>query len=329
VTSVLGVDVGATKSDVLIADETGAVLAFTRAEGANWELIGLSAAYERLAQAVEEALAQARLSSSDLAAAGYGLAGLDWPSDHDRLLPAIRQLGIDGPQILVNDAFAALWAGTREGCGVVVIAGTGSVAAGRNLAGEEARTIGGTYPWGDFGGAIDIVRAAIYAVATAHTGRGRPTALSGRLVEVSGARSVEDLLEGLARKRLRLGANAAPQVIDVAREGDAVAQEIARRAGRELAESALAVAHRLTMESESFDLVLAGGVFRCGYDLLTDTLADKVMASAPKAKLVLLDTPPVIGAVLLGFDSLGMPLRERAYRRLVSEASREQSNFQC
>jgi N-acetylglucosamine kinase-like BadF-type ATPase len=328
VTAVLGVDVGATKSDVLIAEDTGAILAFTRTKGANWELIGLSAAYDRLAQAVEQTLAQARLSSADLAAAGYGLAGLDWPSDHDRLLPVIRRLGLDGPQILVNDAFVALWAGTREGCGVVVIAGTGSVAAGRNRGGDEARTIGGTYPWGDFGGAIDIVRAAIYAVATAHTGRSRQTALSKRLVEVSGARSVEDLLEGLARKRLRLGASAAPQVIEVARGGDAVAQEIARRAGRELAESALAIVRRLDMESEPFDLVLAGGVFRCGYDLLLDTLAEKVMAAAPRAKLVHLDSPPAVGAVLLGFDSLGMPLPERAYRRLVSEGREKQTDLQ-
>jgi len=294
-----------------------------RREGANWEVIGLPAAYDILAEAVECATVQARISSADLGASAYGLAGLDWPSDHKRLLPVIRQLGVSGPQVLVNDAIVALWAGTRHGYGVVVIAGTGSVTAGRNRIGEEARTIGKAYPFGDFGGAIDIVKAAIYAIATAHTGRGRPTALSKCLVKVSGAHSVEDLLEGLARKRLRLGPEAAPCVFEMAQAGDGVAQDIARQAGRELAENALAIARRLGMGSEEFDIVLSGGVFRSGYSELVDTFAATINASAPQASLVQLSSPPVIGAVLLAFQALSTPLAEEAYHRLVSEACKK------
>ena len=319
--AVLAVDAGATKTDVMVVCDDGVILSFAKGQCGNWESIGLEAAGAVYKQTTREALSVASLSAEKLCAGGYGLAGLDWPSDHRRLRPLIERLGVRGPQVLVNDAFVALWAGTGNGRGVVVIAGTGTTIAGRNSAGYEARTLGMGYPFGDFGGAQDLVRAAVHAVATAYTGRGPSTALSGRLVEVSKARDVGDFLERLARRCLRLDAAVAPHVLDVARAGDQVAQGIFRRAGHELGENAIAVIRRLGLETEAFDLVLAGGVFRAESRMLLDGLEQTVLAVAPLVNPVLLQEPPVVGAALLAFEAVGTPLSGDSFVRLLEEAA--------
>src|SRR5690348_13397893 len=94
----LGIDAGGTKTHALIADQDGAVLGIGRAGTGNWERAGLAGAGQALARALGEALAGAGLRTSDLCAAAYGLAGLDWPSDEARLAPIIDQLSVPGPR---------------------------------------------------------------------------------------------------------------------------------------------------------------------------------------------------------------------------------------
>ena len=65
-----------------------------------------------LTQALDGALSSAGLRKADLRAAGYGLAGMDWPSDEPRLLLVLQQLELPGPHVLVNDAYVALRAGS-------------------------------------------------------------------------------------------------------------------------------------------------------------------------------------------------------------------------
>ena len=319
--AVLGIDAGATKTHALVASDDGAILGFAEGQCGNWESVGLEAAGVVYAGAAREALSTAGMSPEQLCAGGYGLAGLDWPSDRVRLLPLIERLGVGGPQLLVNDAFVALWTGTGDGCGVVVIAGTGTTVAGRNRSGEEARTLGMGYPFGDFGGAGDIVRAALHAIAIAYTWRGAPTALSDRFLQLTGSRNAGELLERVARGSLELDAAMAPQVLDVAQGGDKVAQEIVTRAGRELGENSVAVIRRLGLEGEAFDVVLAGGVLRAGDRTMLDTLEQTVRRKAPLANLTLLTVPPVVGAVLLAFDAAGPPLAGDSYHRLLEKAA--------
>ncbi|MBO9322880.1 MAG: ATPase, partial [Roseiflexus sp.] len=133
---VLGIDAGGSKTHALIADLEGRVVGWGQSGPGNWEGVGLDGAAAAYAQAVDAALEVAGISRDALIAAGYALAGLDWESDHDRLTPVVTRLGVPGPFILVNDAFGALRAGSADGCGVVVIVGTGSTVAGRNRRGD-------------------------------------------------------------------------------------------------------------------------------------------------------------------------------------------------
>ena len=321
----VGVDAGGTKTHALVADESGEVLGVGRAGTGNWEGVGLDGALAALRQAVGEALAAARTSPQEVTAAGYGLAGLDWPSDEARLRPLVEELGLSGPAVLVNDTFVALRAGAREPWGVVIVAGTGTTAAGRNRRGEMARTLGLGYPFDDWGSAPDLAQAALHAVARAYTGRGPATALSDRLVRLVGAADVADLLEGVSRWRYNLF----PLVADVVRAlmeeadgGDGAAREIVLWAGRELGGGAIVVIRRLGMEDEEFDLVLAGGLFRSASPLLLDTLRGTVQAVAPGARPVRLDVPPVVGGVLLAMDAVGWTVTPEVRRRLEEGARR-------
>jgi N-acetylglucosamine kinase-like BadF-type ATPase len=321
----VGVDAGGTKTHALVADESGEVLGVGRAGTGNWEGVGLDGALAALRQAVGEALTAARTSPREVTAAGYGLAGLDWPSDEARLRPLVDELGLSGPSVLVNDTFVALRAGAREPWGVVIVAGTGTTVAGRNRRGEMARTPGLGYPFDDWGSAPDLAQAALHAVARAYTGRGPATALSDRLVRLVGAADVADLLEGVSRWRYNLFplvADVVQALMEEADGGDGPAREILLRAGRELGGGAVVVIRRLGMEDEEFDLVLAGGLFRSASPLLLDALRGTVQAVAPGARPVRLDVPPVVGGVLLAMDAVGWAVTPEVRRRLEEGARR-------
>ena len=327
----VGVDAGGTKTHALVADESGEVLGVGRAGPGNWEGVGLDGALAALRRAVGEALSAARTSPQEVTAAGYGLAGLDWPSDEARLRPVVEELGLSGPAVLINDTFVALRAGAREPWGVVIVAGTGTTVAGRNRRGEMARTLGLGYPFDDWGSAPDLAQAALHAVARAYTGRGPATALSDRLVRLVGAADVADLLEGVSRWRYNLFplvADVVQALMEEADGGDGAAQEILLRAGRELGGGAVVVIRRLGMEGEEFDLVLAGGLFRSATPLLLETLRGTVQAVAPGARLVRLEVPPAIGGVLLAMDAVGWAVTPEVRRRLEEEARRHLAQTQ-
>ncbi len=318
-TLVVGVDGGGTKTHAVVADETGAMLGFATHGPSNWESVGLRGAADALREAIANALEQAGASSSDLAGAAFGLAGVDWESDLPRMRGVIDQLRLPCPYELVNDAFVALRAGTEASYGVVLVAGTGSVAAGRNREGRVFRTLGEGPILGDVGAASDVSDAAVRAVADAYTGRGPATVLTAELCDLTGCGSAAEFLEWYSRglEQLRDGAAA---VVRAADGGDRVAQGIMRWAGTALGGSAALVARQLDMLGGEFDVVLSGGLFRAGSAMLTDSLTGVLHPVAPHARLVHLDPPPVVGAVLMAFDTGGLPLGTDCRRRLEEAA---------
>jgi N-acetylglucosamine kinase-like BadF-type ATPase len=183
---------------------------------------------------------------------------------------------------------------------VVVIAGTGTVVAGRNREGKTFRTLGLGRVLGDEGSASDVSEAALRAVARAYVGRGPATSLSEGLCRLQGVGTVAQLLEEFSRGG-EPELNAAPLVLEHAARGDQAAVEIVEWAGRELGEAALAVATHLEMRSEPFELVLSGGLFHGVSELLERRIAQEVPSALPTR----LETPPVAGALLTALEQLG------------------------
>lgn len=317
----LGVDTGATKSQALIADETGRILGRGNGGPGNWESVGWAGARQVLGEIIGQALAAAGLSVDQLTAAGFGLAGYDWPEDRPPHEEILAEIGIACPYGLFNDAMLGLYAASPRGWGVVVAAGTSCNCYGRNPQGQLGRMGGASYLFGEYAGASEIVIAAKHAVAKEWSRRGPATALTQVLVEVAGAEDIEDLMAGLARGRYYVNAAAAPQVFAAAEAGDEVAREIIDWAGRSLAELVNGVAQQLDLTGESFDVVLAGSLFHGGERLIRP-LRQAVQAISPTVSFYHLSAPPVVGGLLMAMNQVG-PIDTTVRDRLVTELSKQ------
>ena len=314
---VLGLDAGATKTDVLLCERSGRVLGFARSGSGNWEAVGIEAASQALGDATRRALGAAGVFAADVEAAAFAVAGYDWPSDGPRLEPVLDSLGLAGRRRLYNDAYAALRAGTAAPNAIISAAGTGTVTAGRNAKGQTFRTLG--IGRGERGGALDLVERALDALADGHHRGDPPGALAELLCHEERVRSLPELFERLSRDqpgRRRL-TRLAPSVTRAARAGDSRALRVLARLGRGLARTVLVVARRLAVHQEAFDVVCAGGVHTAGGELAR-SFGQVVSRACPGATIRLLSVPPVAGAALLALDELG-PVSDATEARLLSE----------
>jgi N-acetylglucosamine kinase-like BadF-type ATPase len=302
----LGIDIGATKSHALIADEHGCAVGFGEGGPGNHEVVGYQGLTATLQQVTSQALAAAGITRCQVAVAGFGVAGYDWPSELPPTLEAIATLGLAAPLEVVNDTIIGLVAGAETGWGVAVIAGTSNNCWGWDAQHRIGRVTGNGGMFGEHGGSGELVQEAVAAVAKAWTRRGPPTALTEAFCRLVGASSDADLLEGLSQGWYDIGAAAAPLVFQTAEAGDPVALGVVRWAAVELASLANGVIRQLHLEDQTFDVVLVGSMYNGGL-LLLEPMRAAVQAAAPGARFVRLTVPPVVGAVLLAMQAGGLP----------------------
>ena len=323
----LGVDVGATKTHALITDENGQAVGFGRGGPGNHQVVGYSGLQAVLRLAVGQALDNAALSASQIAGAGFGIGGYDWPQQLNEHLAAVAPLGLECPVEVVNDSVIALLAGASKGWGVVLIAGTGNNCRGRDASGREARITGEGERFGEFGGAGELVERAIGAVAHEWSQRGPKTALTRLFIDRAGAKDLNDLIEGIDLGRYHADASWAPTVFQAAQSGDEVARAVITWSARELGQSASGVIRQLGIQELEFEVVLAGSLFDGGA-LYVEPLETTILEVAPRARFVRLTVPPVVGAVVLAVRSAGtdphairLPLIESTKEMLKATAA--------
>jgi N-acetylglucosamine kinase-like BadF-type ATPase len=312
----LGIDVGSSKTHALLVDETGVCIGFGKSSGGNHQGVG----YERLKHVLMGSFEQAREMSgvdvADITGAGFGVAGYDFLSDRERHLQAISALGLSCPVEVVNDGVNGLLAGARRGIGVNVTAGSSNNCRGRGRNGQEGRIVGNGPTFGEYGGAIEIVERGLQLVSHAWIKRIPPTELTKIYIEALGAKNEMDLMEGLSNGQYHLFPFLAIQVIDAARNGDDAACEIMRWAGEELGWLAVSVARQINMENDEVDIIQSGSVFEAG-ELIMNPMREIVLGHCPKANLIRLDGPPVVGAVILGMEKVnfdGYSIRDTIVR---------------
>jgi N-acetylglucosamine kinase-like BadF-type ATPase len=322
---VLGIDVGGTKTHCLVAGEDGAIAGFGAAGCGSYEYHGVGPALVENRKAVEAALASAAARVESLAGVGLGVAGADLPPDFEMLerevyTPLFGRL----PRVFKNDSFAALRGGTRDSYGIAIACGTDSVCAGINRAREETRA-GGFGP--EFGNRCSgrlIGRAGLMEVWRAREDIVPPTLMTERFVARAGCRDVDEMFLAFYTGRLKYEdlEPMAAIVFDAAVAGDHAAHGILADGGAFLASMVNAVARRLRMTQDAFDVVMAGSVFRGEGDSLTDALRAGVAVQCPRARCVLPVYQPVAGALFMGLDAAGWtsPARLRAFEESVGAA---------
>lgn len=296
---VLGVDGGGTKTDVVVADLRGDVIAQVRVGGTNHESIGLAAAVSELCRGVHEALDAAHARPDEVVASAFGLAGVDWASDELTLDTAIAEFGLAGRRRVCNDSEVALRAGTTSGFGIVASIGTGAITAGVGRDGRRFRTM--SVGWGEPCGAASIAADALHAIAAEHHRTAPASSLTPIVLEALGVPDVPALFEAVSRGRLRPHGRLAPIVFDAALAGDDVAARLVDRSAVAHAAMVVGVADHLDLVADEFELVTSGGVLAAGGPF-ADRFAGHVREHCPGVRLVPLSRPPVHGAVVVALE---------------------------
>jgi N-acetylglucosamine kinase-like BadF-type ATPase len=315
----LGADLGATKTHTLIVDETGHALGFGESGPGNHESVGYDGMFQAMHNGMEQALHAADLTKEEIAGAGFGVAGYDWPSEIEATSSVIDRLGLSTPYIFVNDAVLGLVAGAEEGWGVVLVSGTGSNCRGWDREHKrEGRVTGHGVLMGEGAGGSELMHRCMQIIGYSWTKRLPKTALVEAIVTYVGAKDLEDLMRGYTTYEYKVGADGARIVFQVAEEGDQIARDLICWAGTELGELANAVIRQLEFENLAFDVVMTGSMFEGG-PMLIEPMRETINRLAPNARLVRLRVPPVIGAVMLGMEAAGMKVTPQI-RRTMNES---------
>ncbi len=305
----LGVDGGQSGTTAVIGDDRGNIVGWGSAGPCNH--VSAPEAKTKFLRVMRECLSQAAahggfepgLTRWHFRSACLGMSG--GLEDKSALL---HELVEADHMMITHDAAIAL-AGAHSGDpGIIVIAGTGSIAFGQNARGETARAGGWGYLFGDEGGAFDIARQALRAILREHEGWGARTALTPALLEAAAAKDPNEMLHFFytdAWPRARI-AELAMVVTRIAEEGDPIALRLLQQAAQELALLAGSVRRQLWSEGQAVRISWAGGVFASApllerFRMLIALEADAV-CEPPKHG-------PAAGALLLAYRAAGLHVR--------------------
>lgn len=265
----VGADVGGSKTAVAVSRD-GQIIGRAEGPGAAVRPGRALVSASTIADVVRQALAGAGLLLGDVLVVGAAGAGRE--PERDELRKALRGENVASSIIVTTDIEIALAAAFAEGPGIVVSAGTGSVAVGRDRAGKRHRIGGYGWQMGDEGSGYAIGRASLGAVSRAVDGRSPQTALSARLLKATRSESYDDLVRWAAGASPAEVAALAPHVLAVAAAGDPLAQGIADYAARELSQLAICLVPKMDI-APPVPVAVTGGLLGADQPLRKTLLA--------------------------------------------------------
>jgi len=253
----LAVDGGGTKTQAVVADLDGKVLARRLAPSSTVHNVGFEQSCQALTTAIEGALVnvlgpQARgegrvWRAARISAACFGLAGIDSPEDEAEFSRWVREQAITSRFAVVNDAELILAGGTPEGWGVALVGGTGSVCLGRTREGRTVR-VGGWGPiLGDEGSGYQIAVNTLRRATQTADGRASAKTLLDAVLRHWSLRDAVALIRYVHAADTTPSeiAGLASVVLDLAARGDADARAIVEEAAVDLARHVQAVIRKM------------------------------------------------------------------------------------
>lgn len=292
----LGIDGGGTHTTAWLADENLSCLACVKAGPSNPVKVGTANAQHELARAYNKALRVARVRPAKLDGVCAGLAGGDSAPIQRSMLRWMRKAIPARKHLITTDAAITLAAALGESQGIIVIAGTGSIAFGRDHQGGILRVGGWGNQFDDAGSGFDMGRKAIAAALRAHDGRGKATSLAGAICrELQINRITQAVPKALTPQKI---AALFPVISQQASSGDAVARRLCLDAAGDLAELATTIMTRLRWKRRAVPVVCSGGIFQSSA-LIRRAFTRRIHEYAPRARVTLLKREPVEGALLL------------------------------
>lgn len=320
-TLLLGVDGGNSKAIALLARPDGTIVGAAREPGSAdiYAADGEQAAIDLVGRAIDEALAQAGATRTDIGRAVFSMAGADWPEDVVLIRDSFAEAGIGGA-VVVNDAIGALAGAVPDGAAVVVSIGSGAATGARS---PDGRTWHSSF-WQSPHGAGELAQRTLAAVIRSELEIQARTVLRDRLLAITGDAEVEAALHRLTARgsRPRPAGPIVRALLDAAETGDAIAVEVVRTHGAGLGEVAAAAARRVGIAEIPFALSFCGGLAR-------STASRRLIRAAIEAVRRAGQTPapvaprwePAVGALVIGLTAEGSdPLPAAAAARLDATA---------
>jgi N-acetylglucosamine kinase-like BadF-type ATPase len=304
----LGIDGGGTSTEAWLAQPGCHVLGRGTAGPSNAKAIGLEAARCALDTAIRRAFGAAELAVAPVDVICLGLAGFDRPDDRKVLTQWAEHAGWGRRVLIVNDGDLVIAAGTAEGWGIGVIAGTGSIAVGRAKDGRTARAGGWGHLIGDEGSAYSVVLQALRLVARRADGRDARIAGHDLLTErictafgVSNPGQIVTTIYSPEFTRTKI-ASLAPEILAVCAAVPETGDQLLTPAGAALAEMIGAVARTFGWTSGLVPLAIAGG-FLLSANLVRQRMIDQLTQQGYQLDITSV-TDPVRGALVLAEQAL-------------------------
>jgi len=291
--TLIGVDVGGSKTAAGVSDGDQ-VIARADGPGAALRPGRALASAATVAEVVRQALARAGRLSGDILLVGAAGAGRE--PERDELRKALRAENVAERVVVTTDIDIALAAAFADGPGIVVSAGTGSVAVGRDRSGRQHRIGGYGWQMGDEGSGYAIGRAALGAVSRAADGRSPRTALTERVLSATRSEDVDALVRWAAGASPAEVAALAPPVLETAAAGDVLAQGIADYAARELSQLAICLVPMMEIDPP-VGVAITGGLLGADTSLRRRVLVR--LTEEPGLQPIETPVDPVLGALRL------------------------------
>ncbi|GAA4090167.1 N-acetylglucosamine kinase [Nonomuraea soli] len=312
-TTLIAVDGGNSKTDVVLLNSEGEILARGRGGAFLPQSEGVAPATDVIEVVVRQALGFDGRADHLVAF----LAGADLPEEEVALEHEISGRGLARQVLVRNDTFALLRSGASGPWGVAVVCGAGINAVGVAPDGSVARFPSLGPISGDWGGGGGLSAETLWHAVRAEDGRGAPTELAALVKSHFGAATVEqvalDLHFGrLERERLL---ELTPGLFKVAAAGDEIAVSLVTRMADEVMAMAGVCLKRLDLLRTPTEVVLGGGVLRARDPLLTALLDERFAERAPLATQIIAELPPIAGAALAALDRIGASEEAKARLR--------------
>jgi N-acetylglucosamine kinase-like BadF-type ATPase len=316
----LGVDGGGTKTDFLLVDESGRVLAARRAGTAYYLETGVDAVRSMLTDGICATLAQASILPGDVTHACIGLPAY---GEDSVLIARLDEIASDVLPMkayrCVNDVVCG-WAAALAGRdGINIVAGTGSIAYGE-FESRSARAGGWGELFSDEGSAYWMAREGLSLFSKMSDGRADKGPLYALMREHFRVRADLDVCAAvygpppLARSEI---AALAPIMARAARAGDTRVLRIFEAAAQELAAIVHAVRDRLAVPPRvALPVSYSGGLLQSSGLLLP--LLEGVLQNGERSyKFAAPALSPSAGAALYAAKLAGTPLSLDAITQLA------------
>jgi len=296
----LGFDGGATKTECVLIDEAGNILASGRSGASNPGLVGFERAVEEIKKAAQAAASEARVKPDAISALCAGIAGVGAAKAAERMRALLAAAFPNVVMKVCTDLEIAL-AATGTGPAIVLIAGTGSAAMGRGVNGEVRRAGGFGPQVGDQGSARDVARKAVAGARLELDRSGEESALGKQLKRQLGIANWREFENRIGNAPEQVYPQLFPVVANAADARDPMAREILCAAANDLGALVKTLADDLHLQHLPFRLAKTGGMIgRCAF--FDNELDSRLREATPTAKIGLLPISPAHAAALLALE---------------------------